>query len=46
MEVGEAYELEVLADMAGTTGVKLLPRLMDLELKGLVGAAGGRFSKR
>ena len=46
MEVGEAYELDTLAEMAGTTGVKLLPRLMDLELRGLVGAAGGRFSKR
>jgi DNA processing protein len=46
MEAGEAYELDTLAEMAGTTGVKLLPRLMDLELKGLVGAAGGRFLKR
>ena len=46
MEVGEAYELDVLAEMAGTSGVKLLPRLMELELKGFVAAAGGRFLKR
>ncbi len=46
MEVGEAYELDTLAEMAGTSGVKLLPRLMDLELQGLVAAAGGRFLKR
>jgi DNA processing protein len=46
MEAGEAYELDTLAEMAGTSGVKLLPRLMDLELKGLVAAAGGRFLKR
>jgi len=46
MEPGEAYELEVLAAMAGTTGQRLLPRLMELELQGLVGATGGRFSRR
>jgi hypothetical protein len=46
MEAGEAYELETLAEMAGTSGVKLLPRLMDLELRGFVAAAGGRFLKR
>jgi DNA processing protein len=46
MAAGEAYELDTLAEMAGTSGVKLLPRLMELELKGLVAAAGGRFLKR
>jgi DNA processing protein len=46
MEAGEAYELDKLAEMAGTSGVKLLPRLMDLELRGFVAAAGGRFLKR
>jgi len=46
MELGEAYELEALAEMAGMTGARLLPRLMDLELQGLVGANGGRFSRR
>ena len=46
MEPGEAYELEALADMTGTTGARLLPRLMELELQGLVGAFRGRFSRR
>jgi DNA processing protein len=46
MEPGEAYELDALAEMAGTTGARLLPRLMELELQGLVGASGGRFSRR
>jgi DNA processing protein len=46
MEAGEAYELETLAGMAGTTGARLLPRLMELELQGLVDAAGGRFVRR
>ena len=45
MEPGEAYELEALAEMAGTTGARLLPRLMELELQGLVGASRGRFSR-
>jgi DNA processing protein len=45
MEFGEAYELEALADMAGTTGARLLPRLMELELQGLVGACRGRFCR-
>jgi DNA processing protein len=46
MEPGEAYELATLAEMAGTTGARLLPRLMELELQGLVGAAGGQFFRR
>jgi DNA processing protein len=46
MELGEAYELEALADLAGTTGARLLPRLMELELQGLVSACRGRFSRR
>jgi DNA processing protein len=46
MEAGEAYELETLAEMAGTTGARLLPRLMELELQGLVGAVSGRFVRR
>jgi DNA processing protein len=45
MQPGEAYELDTLAEMSGTTGARLLPRLMELELQGLVGAAGGRFSR-
>lgn len=46
MEPGEAYELEALAEMAGTTGARLLPRLMELELQGVVEAARGRFVRR
>jgi DNA processing protein len=46
MEAGEPYELETLAEMAGTTGARLLPRLMELELQGLVGASAGRFVRR
>jgi DNA processing protein len=46
MELGETYELEALAELAGTSGARLLPRLMELELQGLVGAFGGRFSRR
>ncbi len=46
MEAGEAYDLETLAEMAGTSGARLLPRLMELELQGLVEAAGGRFVRR
>ena len=46
MEVGEAYELEELAEMAGTTGARLLPRLMELELQGVLEAARGRFVRR
>ena len=45
MAPGEAYELETLAEIAGTTGARLLPRLMELELQGLVGACRGRFSR-
>jgi DNA processing protein len=46
MEVGEAYGLEALAELTGTTGPRLLPRLMELELQGLVASSGGRFIRR
>ena len=46
MDPGEAYDLETLAGLAGMTGPRLLPRLMELELLGLVRAAGGRFFRR
>ena len=46
MEPGEAYDLEELAEMAGTTGARLLPRLMELELQGVLEAARGRFVRR
>jgi len=46
MEPGEVYRLEELADAAGMTPSKLLPRLMELELQGHVAAAGGgRFTR-
>ncbi len=46
MEAGEAYELDTLAELTGISGPRLLPRLLELELQGLVTAAGGRFARR
>ena len=44
MRVGEPYDLDALASCAGTDGVRLLPRLLELELQGLiVRVDGGRF---
>ena len=44
MQPGEAYDLDALAACAGVDGVRLLPRLLDLELRGLIQrGAGGRF---
>jgi DNA processing protein len=46
MEPGEAYDLDGLAAMSGVTGVELLPRLLDLELHGVLRrVAGGRFMR-
>lgn len=46
METGEVYRLEELVDATGISPVKLLPRLMELELQGHVTAAGGgRFAR-
>jgi len=46
MENGEAYRLEELVEATGISPVKLLPRLMELELQGHVTAAGGgRFAR-
>lgn len=46
MEPGEMYGLDELVETTGTTASKLLPRLMELELLGLVRAAGGgRFMR-
>ncbi|MDQ3349831.1 MAG: DNA-processing protein DprA [Acidobacteriota bacterium] len=46
MEAGEVYGLDELVDATGTPPSKLLPRLMELELQGLVkGAGGGRFMR-
>lgn len=47
MQQGHPYDLEGLAGLAGVNGVRLLPRLLDLELAGLVHRVeGGRFMRR
>jgi DNA processing protein len=44
MDVGEIYALDDLVEATGTPASKLLPRLMQLELLGLIEApGGGRF---
>ena len=44
MGAGEPYDLDSLAAMSGVAAVDLLPRLLDLELHGVVRrVAGGRF---
>jgi DNA processing protein len=41
---GEPLDLDAIADRSGLSAVRLLPRLFDLELRGLVRrAGGGRF---
>ena len=46
MEAGEAYDLDGLSGRSGLDGYKLLPRLLDLELRGLVRRVGsGRFMR-
>jgi DNA processing protein len=46
MEFGAAYRLEELMELTGVTGTRLLPRLMELELAGLVTHSGSVFSRR
>jgi DNA processing protein len=47
MEPGEVYGLDELVEATGTAASKLLPRLMELELRGHIGAVGGgRFARR
>jgi DNA processing protein len=46
MEIGEVYRLDELMELTGVTGTKLLPRLMELELAGLVTQSGSGFSRR
>ena len=44
MSAGKPYDLDALMDLSGLDGVTLLPRLLTLELQGLVSrAGGGRF---
>jgi DNA processing protein len=46
MEAGEVYRLEELVDATSMAPSKLLPRLMELELRGHVPAVGGgRFTR-
>ncbi len=46
MESGHAYDLDGLAGISGVDGVRLLPRLLELELSGMVvRVAGGRFMR-
>jgi DNA processing protein len=47
MDVGEVYRLDELVEVTGTAASKLLPRLMELELLGYIGApGGGRFIRQ
>jgi DNA processing protein len=46
MEAGEVYRLDELMELTGVTGTRLLPRLMELELAGLVENTGSGFSRR
>lgn len=47
MQTGHAYDLDELAMATGVSGVRLLPRLLELELHGNVQRVeGGRFMRR
>jgi DNA processing protein len=47
MAPGEAYDLDSLSGQSGLDGPRLLPRLLDLELRGLVKrTGGGRFMRQ
>lgn len=46
MEAGEVYRLDELMELTGVTGTRLLPRLLELELAGLVTNTGTGFSRR
>ena len=46
MEAGEVYRLEELMALTGVSGPRLLPRLMELELAGLVTNTGNGFARR
>jgi DNA processing protein len=46
MRAGEPYDLDRLAAASGVAGLRLLPRLLELELRGLVERVGdGRFMR-
>ena len=46
MAAGEIYRLDELMELTGVTGTRLLPRLLELELAGLVTNTGSGFSRR
>lgn len=46
MEAGEIYRLDELMELTGVTGTRLLVRLIELELAGLVTNTGNGFSRR
>jgi DNA processing protein len=46
MAPGEVYRLDELMELTGVTGTRLLPRLMELELAGLVTNTGTGFARR
>jgi DNA processing protein len=46
MELGEVYRLDDLVERTGFSGPKLLTRLMELELAGLVSNTGSGFARR
>jgi DNA processing protein len=46
MEAGEVYRLDELMELTGMPGPRLLPRLMELELAGLVTNTGTGFARR
>jgi DNA processing protein len=45
MAPGEVYGLDQLMELTGVTGTRLLPRLMELELAGLVRNTGAGFTR-
>jgi predicted Rossmann fold nucleotide-binding protein DprA/Smf involved in DNA uptake len=46
MDPGEPYGLDELTGIMGTDGARLLARLTELELAGLVSRVNGRFVRR
>jgi DNA processing protein len=46
MEAGEAYDLDNLAEVSGMNGARLLARLTELEMAGLIDVRAGRFLRK
>jgi predicted Rossmann fold nucleotide-binding protein DprA/Smf involved in DNA uptake len=46
MDAGQAYDLDALAAASGVAAARLLPHLLELELRGYVQrVGGGRFRR-